>query len=118
MADADWALYKQLRGKPLPETVDALGASYTLKKTLKRDFYAVVGLFERQDEAGDSDAPRQVLLKVYHTDAYGPLPLGWLGRWLCRRETRFYHLLDGLPGVPRFLGAYGESGLLREFVPG
>lgn len=115
MADADWHLYRQLRGKELPETFDFRGIAYRHLKLLKRDFYAAVGLYERLLEA---DLPRQVLLKVYHTESLWGLPLGWLGRWLCRREARCYETLTGLAGVPRYLGSHGEAGLIREYVPG
>jgi predicted Ser/Thr protein kinase len=37
---------------------------------------------------------------------------------LCRREMRYYDLLDGIAGIPRLLGRYGAAGLVREFIPG
>jgi predicted Ser/Thr protein kinase len=115
MADADWHRYRQLRGRDLPDTAELLGATYHRRKTLKRDFYAAVGVYER---AASGTPPALVLLKVYHTEPLWGLPLGWLGRWLCRREVRYYELLCGIAGVPQLLGRHGESGLVREFVPG
>src|SRR4051794_30535759 len=117
MPDADWVKYKQIRGKPLPEVAELLGTSYRLSKVLKQDFYAAVGLYER-GSASESGAPDQVLLKVYHTDPLGILPLGFVGRRLWRREVLSLKRLAGVQGVPQYLGQYGPAGLVREYVPG
>jgi hypothetical protein len=122
MADADWVKYKQIRGKRLPEVVELLGASYRLGAMLKQDFYAATGLYEREEtdavESQGSGPPRQVLLKVYHVDPLGIIPLAFMGRLLCRREAGFLKQLDGVEGVPRLLALHGPSGLVREFAPG
>jgi hypothetical protein len=115
MPDADWHRYRQLRGQELPLTADLLGAPYRRRLVLKRDFYATVGIYDH--DGGRAEHPC-VLLKIYHTDSCFGVPLGWLGRMLCRREVRYYQLLDGIAGIPRLLGGYGESGLVREFIPG
>lgn len=117
MADADWAKYTQLRGEALPQTVALLGETYQLKSLLKQDFYAAVAVYDK-DGGSDAGPPPQVLLKVYHTDRLGIIPLGWLGRMLWRRETAFLADLSGVRGIPQLLGRYGESGLIREYVPG
>lgn len=129
MPDADWVLYKPMRGRDLPERFEHGGRTYRLEKVLKRDFYAVTGRFAPEaaegaesetetetDAAADLGGP--VLLKVYHTDRLGPIPLGFLGRWLGRREIHYLRRLDGIEGIPRFLGEYGASGLIREYAPG
>ena len=115
MADADWHKYKQIRGAELPASATLLGAEYVRESVLKRDFYATVGLYRRLD---GNAGPARVLLKIYHADGLWGVPLGWMGRWLCRREMRFYRLLDGIEGVPRLFGTYGASGLVREYVSG
>ena len=117
MPDADWRRYRQLRGEDLPVKADLLGAEYHCRQVLKRDFYAAVGIYDHA-AGGRPRQPSCVLLKIYHTDACAGLPLSWLGRWLCRREMLYYELLDGIAGVPRLLGRYGEAGLVREFIPG
>jgi serine/threonine protein kinase len=115
MADADWHRYRQLRGEDLPAAAQLLEAPYRRRQVLKRDFYAAVGVYERE---GHGTAPARVLLKIYHTDSCAGLPLGWLGRLLCRREMRYYRLLRGVAGVPQLLGRHGEAGLVREYIPG
>jgi predicted Ser/Thr protein kinase len=120
MADSDWAKYRQIRGKALPESIDLLGSRYRLGSLLKRDFYAAVGLYQRDDDPSAGGPPARVLLKVYHTDRVRLVlfPWGALGRFLCRREAGFLAQLEGVQGIPQLLSRYGESGLVREFVPG
>ncbi|MGE3818838.1 MAG: hypothetical protein AB7I30_05340 [Isosphaeraceae bacterium] len=122
MADADWWRYKQVRGEPLPESAELLGARYRLERVLKRDFYAAVGVYVRDEPAdGEGDpSPARVLYKVYHTDGVGlnAPPWRWLGRMLRNREAHYFTLLDGIPGVPRLWAVQGESALVREYVPG
>lgn len=122
MADADWWRYKQVRGEPLPESAELLGAGYRLEQILKRDFYAAVGVYVRAEPARgvDPQPPDRVLYKVYHTDGVGfdAPPWRWLGRRLRDREAHYFRVLDGVPGVPRLWGVQGESALVREYVPG
>ncbi len=124
MADADWALYKQIRGKPLPETIEFCGLAYALTKVFKRDFYAATGLYQRSPASASSGtadgahAPEQIVFKHYHTERLWFLPLGWLGRWLWRREMRLGQAVADVPGVAHIIGSHGKTGLIREFVPG
>ncbi len=118
MADADWAKYRQLRGKALPPVCTFRGRTYEQETLFKRDFYAATGLYRCRPERGQIDSPSRVLLKIYHTDPFLFLPLDWLGRWLCRREAFFLETLAGIAGIPRLFARHGESGLVREYVPG
>src|SRR5262245_61443433 len=111
MADADWRKYKALRGAELPETTAFQGVAYERRQLFKRDFYAAVGLYQRERVL--AALPEQVLLKIYHTDPFWHLPLGWLGRWLAHRERRAYEALAEVAGVPRLLTSWGDSGFLR-----
>lgn len=113
MADRDWVKYQSIRGKVLPETGEWLGARWRLEKVLKFDFYAATGLY-----TSDEPSPRQVLLKVYHQDPLGFLPLGWLGRMLCKREADSLKTVAAIQGIPKLLTDHGRAGFIREFVPG
>ena len=44
--------------------------------------------------------------------------LRWYSAWILAREMRHYGLLDGVPGVPRFLGKVDASRFLIEHVAG
>ena len=123
MADADWAKYKQIRGKPLPETIEFAGVPYALAKVFKRDFYAATGLYRRADvpdcTSHQDQPPEQIVFKHYHTDPlWRVLPLRWLGRYLWRREMSFARQVADVPGVAHVIGRYGKSGLIREFIEG
>ncbi|HZL99347.1 MAG TPA: hypothetical protein VFD43_03755, partial [Planctomycetota bacterium] len=37
-------------------------------------------------------------------------------RLIMRREIRHYRLLDGTPGVPRFLGHEGDAALYMQYI--
>lgn len=118
MPDAHWVRYRQIRGRAAPDSVTYEGSFFTLRRVLKRDFYAVTAVYARALDARDPHLPSEILLKAYHTDRLGPISLRWLGRWLCRRECYYLTRLDGIEGLPRLLTAYGEAGFLREFIPG
>jgi hypothetical protein len=82
-----------------------------MESTIKHDFFAATGFYD--DAAG-----RRVVLKVARVVDCAGLPLKWAGKWLCRREMRFYRRLSELPNVPGFLGTWGETGFIHEYVPG
>ncbi len=116
MPDSDWVRYQPMRGVPLPAQVHVGETTYRQVKVLKFDFYAATGLYRRDGAAEGASA--DVLYKVYHTDRLGPLPLGPLGRWLCDREATYLERLADVAGVPKLIARVGESGMVREFVPG
>ena len=114
MPDADWVKYKRLRGKDLPELVLLSFGLYRSEKVFKNDFYAVTAGYRRES----GDGPERVVLKEYHIDSWGPIPLGWLGRMLLRRESLYYRELADVPGVPQFIEHFGVNGFVREHIPG
>jgi serine/threonine protein kinase len=114
MSDADWIKYKRLRGKDLPENVDLTFGRYVCERVFKNDFYAATAVYRKRSGPG----PEQVVLKEYHTDRWGPIPLGWLGRMLLRRESLYFRELDHVPGVPRYLEPFGVNGFAREHISG
>jgi hypothetical protein len=95
----------------LPRTLTLDGTCYTLRRTVKHDFFAATAFYA--DASG-----RTVVLKVSRTTDFAGVPLQWLGRWLCRREMRFYKKLSDVPNVPRLLGAVGPTGFVHDYVPG
>lgn len=122
MPDAHWVRYRQIRGGAAPDNFELAGTAYRLHRVLKRDFYAVTGVYRREnaEDATGGVAPSEVLLKIYHTErvGLGLFPLERLGRWLCRRECHYLQRLESVAGVPKLLERYGLSGLVREYVPG
>lgn len=94
----------------MPERIVLRDGGYVHVRTYKHDFFAATGLYE-----GPSG---RVILKLGRTASLLGIPMSWVGRWLCDRELDVYRAADGLPGVPRCLGRWGETGLLHAFVEG
>lgn len=95
----------------LPTEFTLDGTTYRLLRTIKHDFFAATAFYR-------CDAGRTVVLKVGRTTDFAGVPLEWLGRWLCRREMRFYKKLADVPNVPDVLGTFGPTGFVHDFVPG
>jgi hypothetical protein len=95
----------------LPRHFTLGGSSYRLTLPVKHDFFAATGFYENEDG-------RRVVLKMSRTQDFAGVPLQWLGKWLCRREMRFYNKLADLPNVPPVLGTVGKTGFVHAFVEG
>jgi len=61
---------------------------------------------------------RRAVLKVQRTHPFYGLPMRWLGKRVARHEIRIFRALQGVPGIPQFLGTVGSTGFLHEFIPG
>jgi serine/threonine protein kinase len=83
---------------------DAIAAS--AGRVLGRGYQASVELHSTAD--GD------VVVKKPHRGAL----LGWLWRYLLRREQSVYERLAGVPGIPRTYGLIAGEYLALEYVPG
>jgi len=94
----------------LPTTVCCNGTTYELVETFKHDFFAGTGLYRGPNGLA--------VLKINRVNRFFGLSLDWLGRFLARREMRFYRLLADTVGIPRLIGAVGDTGLLHAYVPG
>jgi len=95
----------------LPEAFTISGKTYRLHRSIKHDFVAATGFY--RDDSG-----RMVVLKMGRTQEFAGFPLLWLGRWLCRREARFYRKLADTPNVPGIVGFVGQTGFVHEYVEG
>lgn len=95
----------------LPARFELKGVRYVLEQEIKHDFFAATGFY--QDPSG-----RRVVLKASRAIDFAGMPLAWLGRWLCRREVRFYRKLSDLPNVPPVVGLVGPTGFVHEYVKG
>ncbi len=94
----------------LPSRIEVHGQTYTQRRVFKNDFFAVTALYE-------GDAGR-VILKVHRQVSFLLLSLGWLGRLLAARERAAFDHLRNVEGVPRLIGRWGPTGLVREYVEG
>ncbi len=101
-----------LNGENMPDEIEADGIKWLRLKTFKHDFFAATGLYESRD--GD----RQAVLKIFRPYSYKGLPYGWLSRWEARHEEKIYLKLQDTGHVPGWIGRYGKTGIMHEFIPG
>ncbi len=94
----------------LPPTIHAGAQQYQLRKTFKHDFFASTGCYE--GTAG------KVILKIGRRAPLLGLPAKWIGRFLARREGRLYQMSESIEGVPKFIGRFGDTGIIHEYVEG
>ncbi len=102
---------RALGRRNLPETLIINQTPWTLTRTHKHDFWAVTGFY--QNGAGG-----RAVLKMGRTEPFCGFPMEWTGRFLCRREMRFYQQLNDLPNVPKILGRVGKTGFVHEYAEG
>jgi hypothetical protein len=95
----------------LPNSIHVRDVHYRLLRTVKHDFFAATGFYE--NAAGE-----RVVLKMSRAEEFAGVPLLWLGRWLCRRERRFYSKLSDLTAIPKVLGTVEPTGFILEYVSG
>jgi len=101
---------RALGSADMPVRIVLDGIEYRHVRTYKHDFFAATGLYE-------SDCGRAIL-KLGRTAPLFGLPMACLGRWLTGRELAIYRALDGVDGIPRCLGSWGETGMAHVFVEG
>jgi hypothetical protein len=95
----------------LPETIELNGVTWRHERTHKHDFWAVTGFYL-------NDRGERAVLKMGRTEPFAGFSLEFVGRWLCRREMRFYEALADLPNVPAVLGRVGTTGFLHAYAAG
>lgn len=106
-----------------PERVTVGGQDYGLAERYKEDAFAVTCRYELAGE-GVEGTPRRIIVKFGRTRRVFVVPMGWLGRWLTRRERGLLRAMADHPGVPRELGAVEVEGRVwpnvgaREFFEG
>jgi hypothetical protein len=96
--------------RDLPREIIVCGRRYGKSRVFKDDFFAVTALYE--GEAG------RVVLKTGRQAPFFFLPMSWIGRLLANREQAVLERLDDVSGVPRYLGRWGATGLVREYIEG
>ena len=93
-----------------PKVIQVAGNEYRLAHLFKHDFFACTGLYV-------GPAGKVVLKLGRQADILG-FPAQWIGRFLAAREAAAYQALNDLESVPRFLGRWGSTGIVHEFIEG
>jgi hypothetical protein len=103
------------RSEP-PQTLEAGGVRCELLEIFKHDSWAATALY--------GGVRGKITVKFNRRQPFLFVPMGWLGRWLGRREARAYQLLAGLPGIPassgevRVDGRWWPSAFAHEYLEG
>jgi len=101
---------RALGRRDLPSEITIAGERYQHTRTYKHDFFAATAAYT--GPAG------RVILKLQRQADFFGLPLAWIGRFLVRREARLLARSQSVPGVPRYCGTWGETGLVHAYVAG
>ncbi len=96
--------------RSLPVRIEVAGQLYTRREVFKNDFFALTALYVA--DAG------KVVVKVHRQASFLALPLEWLGRWLATRECAAFERLSDVEGIPRLIGRWGPTGLVRRYIDG
>jgi len=94
----------------LPESVNIAGRTFHRISIFKHDFFAATGLYEADG--------RRAVVKFGRAAPLLGLPLAWLGRLMVHHEARLYELVNGLPGIPAYLGRVSPCGFAHDFADG
>ncbi|MHC4294837.1 MAG: protein kinase family protein [Planctomycetota bacterium] len=97
---------------PPPVKIDVGGCEYRLVRAFKHDFWAATCLYETDAE---KRFPK-IVVKFGRTQPFCGLGLSFLGRWLRDHEEGIYRTLNGIEGVPHWVGCVGETGLAVEYI--
>jgi|SRR5271170_5286904 len=105
----------------LPEQIEIGGKPYRQSKLFKHDFFAATALYEpsaaERDSAGVLTG-KLAVFKVQRTYPFFGLPMRWLGAMVARREIKIFKALQGIQGIPEFMGEAEKTGFIHEFIPG
>lgn len=106
-----------LPGRP-PETLEVRGQTYHLTRVFKHDFWAATCLYDagqRAEGKGPSHHP-QIVVKFGRAQGFAGVPFRWVGRLLANHEEAIYHALDGLDGIPAWVGRLDDVTYAIEYV--
>jgi hypothetical protein len=84
--------------------VEVDGTTFHLVEVFKHDSWAATARYVEAESGvvgNDNQTPRIIVCKFNRQASIALIPMGWLGRWLARRETMFLTLLQAVPGIPR-----------------
>jgi serine/threonine protein kinase len=100
-----------LGNKELPESVAMAGKSWQKVKVFKHDFFAATGMY--QNESGEL-----AVLKIFRPRSFLLLPYWFLSILELKHEEKVYKRLQDTGHVPKWIGRYGSTGFMHEYVPG
>jgi RIO-like serine/threonine protein kinase len=97
------ALFRALGKQDPPPVVLIDGEAFALREIFKHDSWAATAVYQ--------SATKRIVCKFNRQQSVLGMPMGWLGRWLARREAAHYRRLAGLANVPALCGAVTVDGV-------
>ncbi|MEX2216100.1 MAG: hypothetical protein WD768_18455 [Phycisphaeraceae bacterium] len=110
------AVFRALGKSDPPSQVEVDGDMYDLEVILKHDSWAATAIYKSTE--------RRIVCKFNRKQWFFIIPLGWVGRWLGRREARLLTELAPIGNLPLLLGPVKIEGkvapnaVARTFIPG
>ena len=102
---------------PPPGELEIAGIAYKLVHVFKHDFYAATCLYQAEaGSEGDYRKFEKIVVKFGRTRGFCGLGMAWFGRLMRGHEQAIYAALDGVDGVPRWVGTFGEAGYAIEYI--
>lgn len=111
------AVLRALGPSDPPESVEIGGRTYQRVEIFKHDSWAATAKYRGDDQS-------EVVCKFNRRQSIFGFPMGWLGRWLARREQGFLQRLAGVNGIPAESGDVVVEGqrllnaVAHEYIPG
>ncbi len=107
-------LWFALEGCP-PEQIQLGGGKFRIQRVFKHDFFAATCLYQ-SDDVPDGGTAEKIVVKFGRQSRLFGLPMKWAGALMRRHEEKIYSRLDGIAGVPRWLGRIGPTGYAIEYI--
>ncbi len=107
-------LWFALEGPP-PEQIQLGRRQFRIQRVFKHDFFAATCLYQAEDVL-DGDTAEKIVVKFGRQSRLFGLSMKWAGALMRRREEKIYSRLDGIAGVPRWLGRIGPTGYAIQFI--
>lgn len=96
----------------LPQQITCGGKQWQLDTVFKHDFFACTGRYRCEQ------TQEHIVLKINRLRSFLGVPLGWIGRYLCKREKNILTQLQDLDQVPQFIKPFGRNGLIYRYIKG
>ena len=102
---------------PPPRNVRLGGGEYRLAGVFKHDFFAATCLYERSARvSGAVPARDKIVVKFGRSQRFAGLPMDWYARLMRNHEEAIYRRLEGLGGVPQWVGRVEPLGYAIEYI--
>jgi hypothetical protein len=97
------AYLKALGNLDPPESIEIGGIEFQRVEIFKHDSWAATALYHAFNQ--------KIVCKFNRQQPLGLVPMGWLGRWLAKREAAHYRRLQTIFQIPRLHGSVSANGV-------